>query len=94
VSLPATGQGNRVTATVRTAPRAACSIEVEYAAGPSEAAGLDPKAASSSGTVSWTWLVGTRTTPGDWPVTVTCSKGSDSQTDERLLTVLDTGKSG
>jgi micrococcal nuclease len=94
VSLPATGQGNRVTATVRTAPGAACSIEVEYASGPSGAAGLDPAMASGSGVVSWTWLVGTRTTPGDWSVTVTCSKGSDSQTDVRYLTVLDTGKSG
>jgi hypothetical protein len=94
VSLPATGQGNPATATVQTAPRASCSIDVEYKSGPSQAAGLDPKTASGTGVVSWTWLVGTRTTPGEWPVTVTCSKGSDSQSDQRDLTVLDTGKPG
>jgi micrococcal nuclease len=94
VSLPATGQGNPATATVRTAPDAKCTIDVEYKSGPSHAAGLGPKTASSSGAVSWTWLVGTRTTPGAWPVTVTCSTGSASESDERDLTVLDTGKPG
>jgi hypothetical protein len=94
ISLPATGQGNPVTATARTAPGANCTIDVEYKSGPSHAAGLGPKTASSAGAVSWTWLVGTRTTPGDWPVTVTCSTGSASQSDERALTVLDTGKPG
>jgi hypothetical protein len=94
VSLPATGQGNPVTATVRTAPGANCAIDVEYKSGPSHAAGLGTKTASSAGAVSWTWLVGTRTTAGDWPVTVTCSTGSASHSDQRDLTVLDTGKPG
>jgi micrococcal nuclease len=94
VSLPATGQGNRATAAVSTSPRASCSIVVEYKSGPSKAAGLGARAASGAGKVSWTWLVGTRTTPGDWPVTVSCSSGSQSRSAQRYLTVLDTGKPG
>jgi hypothetical protein len=94
VSLPATGQGNPVTAVVRTLPAADCEIVVEYASGPSEARGLYPKTASASGYVSWTWLVGTRTTPGRWPVTVTCSKGGSIAIGTRYLMVLDTGKPG
>ena len=42
---------------------------------PTSAAGLGDKTASSTGVVSWTWKVGTRTTPGSWPVIVGCSKG-------------------
>jgi hypothetical protein len=94
VSLPPTGQGNVATATARTAPRADCSIVVEYKSGPSTARGLDPKTAAATGTVAWSWLVGTRTTPGSWPVTVTCSRGGQADTAQRDLTVLDTGKPG
>ena len=94
VSLPPTGQGNLVTATVRTAPAADCAIDVEYKSGPATAAGLDQKTASGSGIVRWTWKVGTRTTPGDWPVTVTCAYRAASESDQRPLTVLDTGKAG
>jgi hypothetical protein len=94
-SLPATGQGNAVSATARTLPRASCSIEVVYKSGPSQARGLDPKTASSGGDdVAWTWLVGTRTTPGKWPVTVTCAKAGATKSATRYLTVIDTGKPG
>jgi hypothetical protein len=94
VSLPPTGQGSLATATAHTAPGANCTIDVEYKSGTSTAAGLYPKTASPSGAVSWTWMVGTRTTPGDWPVTVTCTRGDAVESDEQLLTVLDTGKPG
>jgi hypothetical protein len=94
VSLPPTGQGNVATATAHTAPNASCSIEVEYKSGSSTAAGLYPKTASASGAVSWSWLVGPRTTPGDWPVTVTCTRRGEVESDQRLLTVLDTGSPG
>jgi hypothetical protein len=94
VSLPPTGQGSYATATVQTAPAASCSIQVEYKSGPATAAGLDPKTASASGAVQWTWKVGTRTTPGSWPVTVTCTRRSASESDQRFLTVLDTGNPG
>jgi len=39
-------------------------------------------------------MVGTRTTPGDWPVTVTCTRGDAVQSDQQSLTVTDTGKPG
>jgi hypothetical protein len=65
------------TLTVSTAPGANCSIVVHYNSGPSRAKGLIPKLASSSGRVSWTWRVGSNTTPGRWPIIVTCENGND-----------------
>src|SRR5713226_6337541 len=56
------------TLTVSTTPGANCSIVVHYKSGPSRAKGLVPKVASSSGRVSWTWRVGSNTTPGRWPI--------------------------
>jgi hypothetical protein len=55
---------------IKTEPYAECEIIVEYMSGPSEAEGLTPKTADSSGRVTWVWAIGTRTTPGEWPVTV------------------------
>jgi len=65
------------TLTISTSPGANCSIVVHYKSGPSRAKGLVPKVASSSGRVSWTWRVGSNTTPGRWPINVTCEKGAD-----------------
>ena len=65
------------TLTISTTPGANCSIVVRYKSGPSRAKGLLPKMASSSGRVSWTWRVGSNTTPGRWPIVVTCEKGAD-----------------
>jgi hypothetical protein len=65
------------TLTASTAPGANCSIVVNYKSGPSRAKGLVPKVASSSGRVSWTWRVGSNTTPGRWPIVVTCEMGND-----------------
>lgn len=94
IGLLPTGQGNVATASAQTAPRADCSIEVEYKSGPSTARGLNPKTASGAGAVTWSWIVGSRTTPGSWPVTVSCSRGGQSETTQRFLMVLDTGKPG
>jgi hypothetical protein len=94
VSLPPTGQGNVATATAQTMPSANCSIVVEYKSGPSTARGLDPKTAASTGAVAWSWIVGSRTTPGSWPVTVTCSRNGQTDTAQRDLTVFDTGNPG
>jgi hypothetical protein len=80
-------RGAPATAAVRTRAGAACTIRVVYKSGPSTAAGLSTKSASSSGRASWTWTVGSRTTPGSWPVTVTCSAGGASATATRLLVV-------
>jgi len=65
------------TLTISTTPGAICSIVVRYKSGPSRAKGLIPKMASGSGRVSWTWRVGSNTTPGRWPIVVTCEKGMD-----------------
>ena len=75
--------GSTATVMVQTAPGAQCSITVIYKSGPSEAQGLGSKQADSSGRVSWTWKVGTRTTPGEWPIIVTC-EGQTIQTTFRV----------
>jgi hypothetical protein len=62
----------------RTAPNAQCSVEVDYASGPSTAAGLADKTSNSAGAVSWTWKVGANTTRGAWPITVTCGSATTS----------------
>lgn len=67
--------GNPATIAIKTAPGAACRITVSYKSGPSRAKGLTPKTSNSQGMVTWTWLVGSRTTPGTWPVSVRCSAG-------------------
>jgi hypothetical protein len=80
-------RGQRATATARTWSNAACTITVIYKSGPSEAQGLEPKAADAGGSVSWTWTVGTRTTQGSWPVTVSCSSAGSSASDTRSFVV-------
>ena len=72
------GHGNAASISVKTAPGSACTITVTYKSGPSRAKGLTPKAADAHGMVRWTWIVGTRTTPGKWPIDVTCSAGGKS----------------
>jgi micrococcal nuclease len=80
--------GAFATAKVKTSAGAYCMIVVEYKSGPSSAAGLGPKDASSTGVASWTWKVGSRTTPGSWPVTVTCSDGTNEESVTKYLKVL------
>lgn len=75
--------GNGASITVQTTPGAQCQIVVRYKSGPSKAKGLEPKTARDDGRVSWHWTVGRNTTPGDWPVTVTC----DGQSVQATLTV-------
>lgn len=69
-------QGSNATLQVKTSPNTSCSIEVDYKSGASTAAGLVTKNSDGSGNVSWTWKVGANTTPGSWPITVTCGNGS------------------
>lgn len=69
-------RGSNATLQVKTAPNTSCSIEVDYKSGPSTAAGLVTKNSDGAGNVSWTWKVGANTTPGSWPITVTCGNGS------------------
>lgn len=56
---------------------ATCSITVYYKSGPSVAAGLYPKRGSR---ISWTWKVGTRTTPGRWSIVVSCGSAGTLRT--------------
>jgi micrococcal nuclease len=70
------GRGYYASVTVKTAPKASCSIGVYYKSGRSVAQGLYTKTASASGVVSWSWKVGTRTTPGSWPVRISCGGAS------------------
>ncbi|MGZ3374663.1 MAG: hypothetical protein ACXU9Z_15340 [Gemmatimonadaceae bacterium] len=56
-----------------------CSIAVNYMSGPSHAQGLYAKR-PISGRVSWTWMVGTRTTPGRWGIVVSCGSAGTLRT--------------
>lgn len=72
--------GQTATLAARTSPNTGCFIVVMYKTGPSTAAGLSPATSDGAGNVSWTWLVGSRTTPGTWPITVTCGAASNNTT--------------
>ena len=74
------GHSQMVTPQVATSPNTVCSITVVYSSGPSVAAGLGAAPSDASAEVSWTWKVGGRTTPGTWPITVTCGSGSNNKT--------------
>ncbi len=65
--------GGQAKVTAKTHAGARCSIEVDYASGPSSASGLNDKKATSTGSVSWTWKVGSSTKSGTWDIFVTCS---------------------
>lgn len=67
-------RGATATLTAKSAPNASCSITVYYKSDPSKAQGLGPKTADSNGMVSWSWMVGPRTTPGSWRIVVTCNQ--------------------
>jgi hypothetical protein len=71
--------GSYATLTVSVSLTASCSITVNYRRGPSHAAGLYPKR-SSAGRVSWTWKVGSRTTPGRWTIDVYCGAAGSLHT--------------
>jgi hypothetical protein len=75
--------GDYATLTVSVTPSASCSITVNYKSGPSHARGLTPKRASR-GRVSWTWKVGTNTTPGTWGIDVSCGAAGSLRTSFRV----------
>jgi len=57
-------------------PGSGLHITVKYKSGPSHAAGLDPQTAGDDGTVTWSWKVGSSTTPGTWSIVVTSTAGA------------------
>jgi hypothetical protein len=75
--------GSYATLTASVSPSRTCSIIVHYKSGPSHAQGLYSKR-PVNGRVSWTWKVGTRTTPGRWAITVSC--GSAGTLDTSFVT--------
>ena len=70
--------GANATLVIRTAPGASCMITIYYKSGPSKAQGLGRKTADASGQCSWSWKVGTNTTPGTWSISVTVVLNSQS----------------
>ncbi len=79
VSVTPATPGSYATLVAAVSPAATCRITVHYKSGPSRAQGLGPKR-SAAGRVSWTWKVGTRTTPGRWGITVACGGAGTLQT--------------
>jgi micrococcal nuclease len=72
-------RGSYATLTVALSRPATCRIIVMYKSGSSHAGGLDPKR-SVRGRVWWTWMVGTNTTGGRWPIFVYCGGAGALQT--------------
>ena len=77
LTSPAARNSN-ATLTIQTTPSASCTVTVHYKSGPSKAQGLSPKLADTNGQCSWTWRVGTTTTPGTWSVSVTATLNGQS----------------
>jgi beta-lactamase superfamily II metal-dependent hydrolase len=89
-----TGQGGTATASARTLPGASCTIAVYYTSGPSAAAGLLPKTADSVGSVSWSWRVGTRTSPGQARIVISSEIAGQLKTQVVYFQIVDTGALG
>ena len=79
--------GAYATLKAKAPPEAQCSIVVYYKSGPSTAQGLYTKQAGINGDVSWTWKVGTRTTPGSWKIVVTATYKGKRASQETSFTV-------
>lgn len=75
------GPGQYATLSVAVSPSATCSIAVYYKSGASVAQGLYPKRGSR---ISWTWKIGTRTTPGSWPISISCGRAGSLRTSIRV----------
>lgn len=75
--------GSDATLIARVVPARRCRITVYYKSGPSVAQGLYPKR-PRNGRVSWTWMVGTNTTAGRWPIQVSCGSAGSFRTHFRV----------
>lgn len=64
-------RGNNATVTVKGKANTAYTLSVQYASGKSKATKIGTKTSGTSGIVSWTWKVGTKTTPGQHAITIT-----------------------
>lgn len=63
-------RGAMATLTAKGKPGVEYDIDVVYKKTESKAQGLENKTSASDGTVSWTWKVGSGTTPGTYTITV------------------------
>lgn len=79
--------GDDASIAVSTAPNADCTIAVTYKSGPSEAKGLEPQKADAKGMAKWTWTVAQATSPGKWPIKVSCSAAGKSASLETAFEV-------
>jgi hypothetical protein len=75
--------GEHATLIARVFPARRCRITVYYKSGPSVAQGLGLKR-PRHGRVSWTWMVGTNTTAGRWPIQVSCGSAGSFRTHFRV----------
>jgi hypothetical protein len=79
VSVSVGHPGSDATLVASVSPARICAITVHYKSGPSRAKGLYPKR-PVRGVVSWSWRVGTNTTPGRWPITIACGSAGTMRT--------------
>ena len=77
--------GAMATLTAKGKPGAEYDIDVVYKKTESKANGLENKTAAADGIVSWTWKVGTGTTPGTYTITV----NGGGETDKIQFTVYE-----
>jgi hypothetical protein len=75
--------GADATLVARVQPARRCTITGYYKSGLSVAQGLYPKR-PRHGRVSWTWMVGTNTTAGRWPIRVRCGSAGSFRTSFRV----------
>ena len=87
-------QGGNSSISIKTRPKAACSIQVTYSLTGdkdkiSHDGGLIPKDADEYGVVSWTWTVESSRPVGSWPVEVTCAYKAKWGYGKDMLQVID-----
>ncbi|GGN99416.1 TadE/TadG family type IV pilus assembly protein [Saccharibacillus kuerlensis] len=71
--------GTRATVTAKVQPGQTAMIKVVYKSGQSKARYLGRQTADASGNLSWTWLVGGNTTPGEWTLVVEVDGGTAAE---------------
>lgn len=80
-------QNTEASVTINTTAGATCDIDVEYYSGAATARGLGNKKATSTGTVTWKWKVGSNTKPATWPISISCEKSGRSGSADTSFTV-------
>jgi endonuclease YncB( thermonuclease family) len=79
--------GTSATLVAQTKSNAECAITVYLKSGPSTAAGLTKKNADSDGKASWTWKIGSSTTPGTYKIVVTAGLGGETVSQTTYFTI-------